>query len=84
MQLVPLSFLSEQTAVVRFLDHATDRIERCIRTKEKLIMLLEEQKQVIIHESVTGRIDVRTGKPYSAYVARCPGIRDAEKDTGQC
>ena len=35
--------------------------------KEKLIALLEEQKQAIIHQAVTGRIDVRTGQPYPAY-----------------
>ena len=38
--------LPEQTAIARFLAHATGRIERYIRTKEKLIALLEEQKQV--------------------------------------
>ena len=59
--------LSEQTAIARFLDHATNQIERYIRAKEKLIALLEEQKQVMIHDAVTGRIDVRTGKPYPAY-----------------
>ena len=61
---VPLPSLSEQTAIARFLDHADQRIRRCIRAKEKLIALLEEQKQVIIYHAVTGRIDVRTGKPY--------------------
>lgn len=59
--------LSEQAAIVRFLDHADCRIQRYIRAKEKLIALLEDQKQAIIHETVTGRIDVRTGKPYAAY-----------------
>ncbi len=58
---------SEQTAIVRFLDLATDQIEQCIRAKEKLIALLEEQKQVIIHDAVTGRINVHTGKPYPDY-----------------
>ena len=43
------------------------RIQRYIRAKEKLIALLEEQKQAIIHQAVTGRIDVRTGRPYPAY-----------------
>ena len=57
----------EQTAIARFLDHATSRIERYIRAREKLIALLEEQKRVIVHEAVTGRIDVRTGQPYAAY-----------------
>ena len=58
---------SEQVAIVRFLDHADQRIRRYIRAKEKLIELLEEQKQAIIHQAVTGQIDVRTGQPYRAY-----------------
>ena len=60
---------AEQTAIARFLDHATDRIDRYIRAKEKLIGLLEEQKRAIIDEAVSGRIDVRTGKPYADYKA---------------
>ena len=59
--------LSEQSAIVRFLEHADRRIRRYIRAKEKLIALLEEQKQAIINQAVTGRIDVRTGQPYPAY-----------------
>ena len=59
--------LSEQTPIVRFLDHADRRIRRYIRAKQKLIALLEEQKQAIIHQAVTGQIDVRTGQPYPAY-----------------
>ena len=57
----------EQAAIVRFLDHADRRIRRYIRAKQKLIALLEEQKQAIIHQAVTGQLDVRTGKPYQAY-----------------
>ncbi len=64
---VALPPLPEQTAIVRFLDHADRRIRRYIRAKEKLIALLEEQKQAFIDEAVTGRIDVRTGRPYPAY-----------------
>ena len=59
--------LSEQAAIVRFLDHADRRIRHYIGAKQKLIALLEEQKQALIHEAVTGRIDVRTGRPYPAY-----------------
>ena len=59
--------LSEQTSIVRFLDHADRRIRRYIRAKQKLIALLEEQKQAIIHQAVTGQIDVRTGQHYPAY-----------------
>ena len=59
--------LAEQRAIVRFLDHADRRIQRYIRAKENLIELLDEQKQAIVHQAVTGQIDVRTGQPYPAY-----------------
>ena len=65
--LLPIPPLAEQAAIVRFLDHADRRIRRYLRAKQKLITLLEEQKQAIIHQAVTGQIDVRTGKPYRAY-----------------
>ena len=48
---------TEQTAIVRFLDHADRRIRRYIRAKQKLIALLEEQKQAIIHRTVTHGLD---------------------------
>ena len=59
--------VAEQAAIVRFLDHVDRRIHRYIRTKKKVIVLLEEQKQAIIHQAVTGQIDVHTGQPYPAY-----------------
>jgi type I restriction enzyme S subunit len=43
----------EQDAIVRFLDHAHGQIERAIRAKQKLMALLNEQKQAIIHRAVT-------------------------------
>ena len=64
---LPLPPLTEQAAIVRFLDHADRRIRRYIRAKQKMIALLEEQKQAIIHQAITGQIDVRTGQPYPAY-----------------
>ena len=64
---IPLPPLPEQAAIVHFLDHVDRRIRRYIRAKQKLIALLEEQKRAIIHEAVTGQIDVRTGRPYPAY-----------------
>jgi type I restriction enzyme S subunit len=48
---------AEQAAIVRFLDHADRRIRRYIRAKQKLIKLLEEQKQAIIHRAVTRGLD---------------------------
>jgi type I restriction enzyme S subunit len=47
----------EQEAIVRFLDHAGGRVERAIRAKKKLIALLHEQKQAIIHRAVTRGLD---------------------------
>lgn len=66
-QLFPVPPSLEQRAIVRFLDRADRRIRRYIRAKERLIELLEEQKQVTIHQAVTGHIHVRTGQPYPAY-----------------
>ena len=63
----PIPSVEDQTAIVRFLDYADRRIRLYIRAKQKLITLLEEQKQAIIHQAVTGQIDVRTGQPYLAY-----------------
>jgi len=59
--------LPEQTAIVRFLDYVDRRIRRVIRARKRRIELLEEYKRALIHQAVTGRIDVRTGKPYPAY-----------------
>jgi type I restriction enzyme S subunit len=47
----------EQAAIVRFLDYARRRIRRYIRAKQKLIKLLKEQKQAIIHRAVTRGLD---------------------------
>ncbi len=65
----PVAFppLPEQAAIVRYLDYADRRIQHYIRAKQKLITLLQEQKQALIHQAVTGQIDVRTGQPYPAY-----------------
>ena len=64
---LPLPPMEEQNAIARFLGHATRRIDRYIRAKEKLIALLEEQKRATINEAVTGQIDVGTGRPYPSY-----------------
>jgi len=47
----------EQAVIVRFLDHANRKIDRFIRAKRKLIALLGEQKQAIIHRAVTRGVD---------------------------
>ena len=50
---MPLPPDDEQVAIVRFLDHANRKIDGFIRAKRKLIALLGEQKQAIIHRAVT-------------------------------
>ena len=65
--MIPLPPLMEQAAIARFLDHADWILRHYIRAKQKLIALLEEQKQAIVHQAVTGQIDVRTGQPYESY-----------------
>ena len=49
--------LPEQATIVSFLDHADRRIRRYIRAKQRLITLLEEQKQALIHQAVTRGLD---------------------------
>jgi type I restriction enzyme S subunit len=49
--------LPEQAAIVRYLDHVDRRVRRLVRAKRKLIALLTEQKQAIIHRAVTRGLD---------------------------
>ena len=66
LQLTDISFLdapihfppvAEQNAIVQFLDWANGRLDRAIRAKRKVIALLNEQKQAIIHRAVTRGLD---------------------------
>ncbi len=54
---IPLPPLDEQQAIVRYLDEADDRIRRAISAKERLIELLTEQRQAVIHHAVTRGLD---------------------------
>ena len=54
---LPLPPLSEQRAIVRYLDYVDLRISRYIAAKQKLIDLLEEEKQAIINQAVTRGFD---------------------------
>jgi type I restriction enzyme S subunit len=48
---------TEQDTIVRFLDYMDRRMRKYIRAKQKLVKLLEEQKQAIIHRAVTRGLD---------------------------
>jgi len=54
---LPLVPLEEQAAIARFLNWANDRLERAIRAKRKVIALLNEQRQTIVHRAVTRGLD---------------------------
>ncbi len=54
---LPIPPLPEQAAIVRFLDHTDRRIQRYISAKQKLVGLLEEEKQAIISQAVTRGLD---------------------------
>ncbi len=54
---VALPPVDEQAAIVRFLEWANGRLDRAIRAKRKVIALLTEQKQAIIHRAVTRGLD---------------------------
>lgn len=57
---IPLPPLSTQIAIANFLDQRTRKISTLISNKKKLINLLKEQKQSIIHRAVTKGIDENT------------------------
>jgi len=65
--MIPIPVQDEQHHIARFLDYKTWQINKFIRAKKRMIELLKEQKQCIINDAVTGKIDVRTGKPYPKY-----------------
>ena len=49
--------ISEQIAIARYLDYVDSRVRRLTEAKRKLIGLLTEQKQAIIHRAVTRGLD---------------------------
>jgi len=48
---------NEQAQIVRFIRHLDMRVNRLIKAKRRLIELLNEQKQAIIHRAVTRGLD---------------------------
>ena len=50
--------LSEQTAIANYLDSVTSKIDEAISQQQKMISLLQERKQIIINDVVTGKVKV--------------------------
>lgn len=56
---LPVPPLSEQHAIASFLDTETSKIDARIAKRRRQIELLQEYKQALITDAVTGKIDVR-------------------------
>lgn len=54
---LPVPSIEEQDQIVSFLDWKLAKINKLIQAKKKQIALLNEQKQVIIHNAVTKGVD---------------------------
>lgn len=73
---LPLPPSEDQAAIVRYLNYVVSRIQRLIAAKERLIELLEEEKQAIIHRVVTRGLDsdVPTSPSGSAWLGDIPKV----------
>ena len=54
---IPIPPPHEQYTIVRYLDDADQRIRAYVSAKERLIALLEEERQAVIHQAVTKGLD---------------------------
>jgi type I restriction enzyme, S subunit len=80
---LPLPPLPEQAGIVRYLDYMDRRIRKYIRAKQKLVKLLEEQKQAIIHSAVTRGLNPNaklkpSGVPYLGAIPEHWEVRPAK------
>ena len=57
---IPIPTYQEQTQIVNFLDRKTEQIDDLIAAEHRKIQLLQEYRQSLISEAVTGKIDVRS------------------------
>ena len=55
---ISLPPLSEQQAIASYLDTATAQIDQAIAQQQKMTKLLQERKQIIINDVVTGKVKV--------------------------
>lgn len=56
---VPVPSLSEQSAIVAFLDQQTTKLDTLVAEAQTAISLLDERRMALISAAVTGKIDVR-------------------------
>lgn len=56
--LIPMPDLNSQGAIADYLDRETARIDSLIEKKRQMAELLNERRQVVITEAVTGKLDI--------------------------
>lgn len=56
---IPIPPIKEQLSIADYLDSVTSKIDIAIAQQQKMIDLLNERKQIIINDVVTGKIRVR-------------------------
>lgn len=57
--------ISEQTVIAEFLDRKTAQIDQAIAQKERLIELLQERRQILIHNAVTRGLNANVKMKHS-------------------
>ena len=62
---IPVPPTDEQTAIARYLDDADQRIRAYVSAKERLIALLEEERQTVIQQAVTRGLDPNVNLKHS-------------------
>ena len=55
---IPLPTIEEQKEIISYLDEETSKIDKVLNTYKSQISLLQERKQIIINEVVTGKVKV--------------------------
>lgn len=55
---LPIPPLQEQEKIIEYIKHSTNSIDSAIKSAENLIFLLQERKQIIINDVVTGKVKV--------------------------
>jgi type I restriction enzyme, S subunit len=65
---VELPQLPAQRAIADFLDRETARIDALVAAKLRMVELLEERRQVVIHDASAGRLALRAGERRSTSV----------------
>ncbi|EMI28467.1 restriction endonuclease subunit S [Rhodopirellula europaea] len=58
--------LDEQTAILEFIEHSTEKFDRLLGVADDQVDLLQERRTALISAAVTGKIDVRGWKRPSA------------------